>query len=35
MAQLEADMGCLDIDLTAELLSGLEDIHKRYTYPCP
>lgn len=35
MAQLEADMGCLDVTLSAELLAGLEDIHKRYTYPCP
>lgn len=35
MAQLEADMGCLEVALSDDLLKCLEDIHQRYTYPCP
>ena len=35
MAQLEADMGCLGVALSDDLLKSLEDIHQRYTYPCP
>ena len=35
MAQLEADMGCLEVALSDDLLKSLEDIHQRYTYPCP
>jgi len=35
MEQLTLDIGSIDVDLSDEVLEGIEDIHKRYTYPCP
>ncbi len=35
MAQLETAMTCLDVALDDETLEAVEDIHHRYTYPCP
>jgi aryl-alcohol dehydrogenase-like predicted oxidoreductase len=33
--QLEAALGALDVDLTPEILDGIEAIHTRYPNPCP
>ncbi|MBC6439727.1 MAG: NADP(H)-dependent aldo-keto reductase [Rhodospirillales bacterium] len=35
MAQLEKDVDCVDLALSDDLLTAIEDIHTRYTYPCP
>ena len=35
MAQLETDLASVDVELGDELVAAIEDIHKRYTYPCP
>lgn len=35
MEQLAADLGCLDVTLSDELLSAIEELNKRFTYPCP
>ena len=35
MEQLEADLASVDVDLSDELRAGVEEIHERYTYPCP
>ncbi|MDX1709513.1 MAG: NADP(H)-dependent aldo-keto reductase [Rhodovibrionaceae bacterium] len=33
--QLETNMAAADLELSEEVLEGLEDLHKVYTYPCP
>ncbi|WP_340116253.1 NADP(H)-dependent aldo-keto reductase [Pelagibius sp. 7325] len=33
--QLKTDIGAAEVSLSDDLLAALEDIHKRYTYPCP
>jgi len=33
--QLKTDIGAATVSLGDDLLAALEDIHKRYTYPCP
>lgn len=33
--QLETDIAAADLELPQEVLDGLEEIHKIYTYPCP
>ncbi len=35
MSQLTNDMDAADLTLSEEVLAGLEDLHKVYTYPCP
>ena len=35
MEQLRQDVTCVDLTLGDGLLAALEDIHRRYTYPCP
>ena len=35
VAQLDNNLGALDLVLSDELLDGIEDIHKTHTYPCP
>ncbi len=35
MEQLMADLASVDIELDDDLCAGIEEIHKRYTYPCP
>ena len=35
MEQLKTDLTSIDIDLSDDVLAGIEDIHKLYTYPCP
>ncbi|HMA16033.1 MAG: NADP(H)-dependent aldo-keto reductase [Bacteroidota bacterium] len=35
MAQLKTDIGAVRIGLTDDVLRGIEEIHKIYTYPCP
>lgn len=35
VAQLENNLGALDLNLSDEVLDGIEEIHKTYTYPCP
>jgi aryl-alcohol dehydrogenase-like predicted oxidoreductase len=35
MDQLENNMAAADLELSQEVLEGLEDLHKIYTYPCP
>jgi len=35
MAQLEENIGSIDVELSPELLRELERIHAQFTYPCP
>lgn len=35
MAQLEEDLASTEIALGDDILAAIEDIHARYTYPCP
>lgn len=35
LAQLKTSLGAARVSLTDDVLRGLEDIHKVYTYPCP
>ncbi|MFQ6017793.1 MAG: NADP(H)-dependent aldo-keto reductase [Kiloniellaceae bacterium] len=35
MAQLETNIAAQGLTLSQEVLDGIEDIHKIYTYPCP
>lgn len=35
MAQLEEDLASAEIALGDDILAAIEDIHARYTYPCP
>ena len=35
MEQLKTNIGSLDLDLEAEVLEGIEDIHTRQPNPCP
>jgi len=35
MEQLKHDLTSIDLTLDEETVKGLEDIHARYTYPCP
>ncbi len=35
VAQLENNLGALDLVLSDEVRDGIEEIHKLYTYPCP
>jgi len=35
MEQLDAALKSDEVTLSEDVLSALEDIHKRYTYPCP
>ncbi len=35
LEQLKLDIASKDVTLSAEVLDGIEQIHKTYTYPCP
>ena len=35
LAQLEEDLASMKIPLGDDLLAAIEDVHARYTYPCP
>jgi len=35
MAQLETDIGSVDVELSEVVLNGIEEIHRTYTNPCP
>ncbi|MGV6816342.1 MAG: NADP(H)-dependent aldo-keto reductase [Thiotrichales bacterium] len=35
MAQLRENIASIDIDLTEEVLAGIEEIHQQYSNPCP
>jgi aryl-alcohol dehydrogenase-like predicted oxidoreductase len=35
MEQLKTDLTSVDVELSEEVLTGIEEIHKLYTYPCP
>jgi aryl-alcohol dehydrogenase-like predicted oxidoreductase len=35
MAQLKTDIGAVRVELTEDVLQAIEEVHKRYTYPCP
>jgi len=35
MAQLETDIGSMDVELSEDVLNGIEGIHRTYTNPCP
>lgn len=35
MAQLKTDIAAAKVSLTDDVLRALEEVHKRYTYPCP
>ena len=35
MAQLEANIASVDLELSTDVLAEIEAIHQRYTYPCP
>lgn len=35
MSQLATDIAAKDVKLSPEILTAIDDIHARYTYPCP
>ena len=35
MEQLELQLKAAEVELSQEVLDGIEEIHRRYTYPCP
>lgn len=35
LAQLESNIGSADLALPDDVIAGIEEIHQRYTYPCP
>ena len=35
MAQLETDIGSVDVTLSEEVLKGIEQIHLMHSNPCP
>ena len=35
MAQLETDIGSSGVELSEDVLNGIEEIHRTYTNPCP